>query len=173
MAVACCETSGVWIAGGIFLLHTLSVPSSGWVWNEGFRLCVVGVANISRVSVKQLQALALRTCLFWWIIVKKESHNGLTVSLSAWYYENLSSTFQYSALSPITWSYFGNEWEFVLKCQLPKAKYKCYRCKGYSHTEGWGPNWVYSARRPLNGLWYLPRVIQMMMENLVVWRLAG
>jgi hypothetical protein len=32
--------------------------------------------------------------------------------------------------------------------------------------------WVHSARRPLNGLLYLPRVI-MMMENLVEWRLAG
>jgi hypothetical protein len=32
---------------------------------------------------------------------------------------------------------------------------------------GWW-NWVYSARRPLNG----PRVI-VMMENLVEWRLAG
>jgi hypothetical protein len=32
--------------------------------------------------------------------------------------------------------------------------------------------YVHSARRPLNGLLYLPRVI-MMMEQLVVWRLAG
>jgi hypothetical protein len=31
---------------------------------------------------------------------------------------------------------------------------------------GASPNWVHSARRPLNGLLYLPRVI-MMMENLV------
>jgi hypothetical protein len=37
---------------------------------------------------------------------------------------------------------------------------------------GWSPNWVHSARRPLNGLLYLPRV-SMMMENLVQWRLAG
>jgi hypothetical protein len=28
----------------------------------------------------------------------------------------------------------------------------------------WSPNWVHSARRPLNGLLYLPRVI-VMMEN--------
>jgi hypothetical protein len=35
-----------------------------------------------------------------------------------------------------------------------------------SHSGGWSPNWVHSARRPLNGLLYLPRVI-MMMENLV------
>jgi hypothetical protein len=41
-----------------------------------------------------------------------------------------------------------------------------------SHSGGWSPNWVHSARRPLNGLLYLPRVI-MMMENLVEWRLAG
>jgi hypothetical protein len=34
------------------------------------------------------------------------------------------------------------------------------------------PNWVHSARRPLNGLLYLPRVI-VMMENLVKWRLTG
>jgi hypothetical protein len=33
-------------------------------------------------------------------------------------------------------------------------------------------NRVHSARRPLNGLLYLPRVI-MMMENFVEWRLAG
>jgi hypothetical protein len=37
---------------------------------------------------------------------------------------------------------------------------------------GWSPYWVHSARRPLNGLLYLPRVI-VMMENLVEWRLAG
>jgi hypothetical protein len=37
---------------------------------------------------------------------------------------------------------------------------------------GWSPNWVHSARRPLNGLLYQPRVI-MMTENLVEWRLAG
>jgi hypothetical protein len=35
---------------------------------------------------------------------------------------------------------------------------------------GW--NWVHSARRPLNGLLYLPRVI-MMMENWAQWRLSG
>jgi hypothetical protein len=35
-----------------------------------------------------------------------------------------------------------------------------------SHSGGWSPNWVHSARRPLNGLLYPPRVI-MMMENLV------
>jgi hypothetical protein len=33
-------------------------------------------------------------------------------------------------------------------------------------------NWVHSARRPLIGLLYLPRVI-MMMVSLVKWRLAG
>jgi hypothetical protein len=39
-------------------------------------------------------------------------------------------------------------------------------------VEGGGsPSWVHLARRPLNGLLYLPRVI-MMMENLVEWRLA-
>jgi hypothetical protein len=37
---------------------------------------------------------------------------------------------------------------------------------------GWSPNWVHSARRPLNDLLYLPRVI-MMMENLVEYRLVG
>jgi hypothetical protein len=31
---------------------------------------------------------------------------------------------------------------------------------------------LHSARRPLNGLLYLPRVIKMM-ENLVEWKLAG
>jgi hypothetical protein len=31
---------------------------------------------------------------------------------------------------------------------------------------GWNPNWVHSARRPLTGLLYLPRVI-VRMENLV------
>jgi hypothetical protein len=36
----------------------------------------------------------------------------------------------------------------------------------------WSPSWVHSARRPLNGLLYLPRVI-MKMENLVEWWLAG
>jgi hypothetical protein len=42
----------------------------------------------------------------------------------------------------------------------------------YSHSGGWSPNWVHSARRPLNGLLYLPRVI-MMIESLVELRLAG
>jgi hypothetical protein len=37
---------------------------------------------------------------------------------------------------------------------------------------GEGLNWIHSARRPLNGLLYLPRVI-VMMENLVELRLAG
>jgi hypothetical protein len=41
-----------------------------------------------------------------------------------------------------------------------------------SHSGRWSPNWVHSARRPLNGLLYLPRVI-MMMGNLVELRLAG
>jgi hypothetical protein len=34
------------------------------------------------------------------------------------------------------------------------------------HSGGWSPNWVHSARRPLTGLMYLPRVI-VRMENLV------
>jgi hypothetical protein len=38
-----------------------------------------------------------------------------------------------------------------------------------SHSGEWSPSWVHSARRPLNGLLYPPRVI-MMMENLVEWR---
>jgi hypothetical protein len=33
-----------------------------------------------------------------------------------------------------------------------------------SHSGGWSPSWVHSARRPLNGLLYLPAVI-MIMEN--------
>jgi hypothetical protein len=41
----------------------------------------------------------------------------------------------------------------------------------YSHSGG-SPYWVHLARRPLNGLLYLPRLI-MMTENLVEWRLAG
>jgi hypothetical protein len=36
---------------------------------------------------------------------------------------------------------------------------------------GWTSYWVHSARRPQNGLLYLPRVF-MMMENLFEWRLA-
>jgi hypothetical protein len=43
----------------------------------------------------------------------------------------------------------------------------------YSHIGEWSPNWVHSARGPLNGLLYLAWVIVMMMENLVEWRLAG
>jgi hypothetical protein len=31
-----------------------------------------------------------------------------------------------------------------------------------SHGAGWSPNWVHSARRPLNGVLYLPRVIMLM-----------
>jgi hypothetical protein len=36
---------------------------------------------------------------------------------------------------------------------------------------GWSPNWVHSARRPLTGLLYLPRMI-VRMKNLVEW-MAG
>jgi hypothetical protein len=36
----------------------------------------------------------------------------------------------------------------------------------FFHSGGWSPNWVHSARRPLTGLLYLPRVI-VRMENLV------
>jgi hypothetical protein len=39
------------------------------------------------------------------------------------------------------------------------------------HCEGWSPNWVHSARQPLTGLLYPPRVI-VRMENLVEW-MAG
>jgi hypothetical protein len=39
------------------------------------------------------------------------------------------------------------------------------------YSGGWSPNWVHSARRPLTGLLYLPRVI-VRMENLVEW-MAG
>jgi hypothetical protein len=40
-----------------------------------------------------------------------------------------------------------------------------------SHSGGWSPNWVHSARRPLIGLLYLPRVT-VRMENLVelIWQ---
>jgi hypothetical protein len=41
----------------------------------------------------------------------------------------------------------------------------------FFYSGGWSPNWVHSARRPLTGLLYLPRVI-VMMENLVEW-MAG
>jgi hypothetical protein len=41
-----------------------------------------------------------------------------------------------------------------------------------SHSGGWSPYWVHSARQPLNVLLCLRRVI-VMMENLVEWRLAG
>jgi hypothetical protein len=41
----------------------------------------------------------------------------------------------------------------------------------YLHSGGWSPHWVHSARRPLTGLSYLPRVI-VRMENLVEW-MAG
>jgi hypothetical protein len=39
------------------------------------------------------------------------------------------------------------------------------------YSGGWSPNWVHSARRPLTGLLYLPRVI-VRMEKLVEW-MAG
>jgi hypothetical protein len=39
------------------------------------------------------------------------------------------------------------------------------------HSGGRSPNWVHSARRPLTGLFYLPRVI-VSMDNLVKW-MAG
>jgi hypothetical protein len=41
-----------------------------------------------------------------------------------------------------------------------------------SHSRGWSPNCVHSARRPFTGLLYLPRVI-VRMVNLVEWWLAG
>jgi hypothetical protein len=42
----------------------------------------------------------------------------------------------------------------------------------YSYSGGWSPNWVHSARRPVIGLLYLPRVI-VRMQNLVEWKFAG
>jgi hypothetical protein len=59
-------------------------------------------------------------------------------------------------------------WFTVLRATPPS---KTYLILFYSHSGGWSPYWVHSARRPLNGLLYLPRVI-VMMENLVEWRLA-
>jgi hypothetical protein len=41
-----------------------------------------------------------------------------------------------------------------------------YLLTGFLHSGWWSPNWVHSARRPLTGLLYLPRVI-VRMENLV------
>jgi hypothetical protein len=41
----------------------------------------------------------------------------------------------------------------------------------YLHSGGWSPIWVHSARRPLTGLLYLPRVI-VTMKKLVEW-MAG
>jgi hypothetical protein len=41
-----------------------------------------------------------------------------------------------------------------------------------SHSGGWSPNWVHSARRPLNSFLYLPRVI-MMMENFSAMKIGG
>jgi hypothetical protein len=41
-----------------------------------------------------------------------------------------------------------------------------------SHSGGWSPNWVQSARRPFTGLLHLPR-LSVRMENLVQWILAG
>jgi hypothetical protein len=41
----------------------------------------------------------------------------------------------------------------------------------YMHSGGWSPNWIHSARRPLTGLLYLPRVM-VRTENLVEW-MAG
>jgi hypothetical protein len=64
------------------------------------------------------------------------------------------------------------EYEEIL-CWLSVSHVCMYVCNFFnSHIGGWSPNWVHSARRPLNGLLYLPRVI-MMMENLVEQRLAG
>jgi hypothetical protein len=42
----------------------------------------------------------------------------------------------------------------------------CFFLFFYSHSGGWSPYRVHSARRPLNGLLYLPRVV-VMMKNLV------
>jgi hypothetical protein len=60
----------------------------------------------------------------------------------------------------------------------PEPQYFCNSLTGCiflnSHIGGGGgPNWVHSARQSLNDLLYLPRVIVMMMENLMEWRLAG
>jgi hypothetical protein len=41
-----------------------------------------------------------------------------------------------------------------------------------SHSGGWSPNWVHSARRPITGLLYMPRVI-VRMGNFVEWIMAG
>jgi hypothetical protein len=67
----------------------------------------------------------------------------------------------YSRLSSFLWRYSPN-----LGLGLPTWIFF------NSHSGGWSPSWVNSARRPLNRILYLPRVI-MMMEDLVEWRLAG
>jgi hypothetical protein len=54
----------------------------------------------------------------------------------------------------------------------PLGRPRRKKIKLNSHSGRWGPSWVHSARRPLNGLLYLPRVI-MMMENLVETEVLG
>jgi hypothetical protein len=55
---------------------------------------------------------------------------------------------------------------------IPTAERRQYIPFFFKSHCGGESSWVHSARRPLIGLLYLPRVI-MMMENLMEWRLAG
>jgi hypothetical protein len=69
----------------------------------------------------------------------------------------------------LTWASSGRCDLFdVLGChEEPVPHVNCFDViLKFSHSEGWSPSWVHSARRSLNGLLYLSRV-NMMMENLV------
>jgi hypothetical protein len=83
---------------------------------------------------------------------------------------------------PPTWIYVVNIWTKPVEVSRVLADLVKMPNKGTSEWKlstlflrivgGWSPSWVHSARRPLNGLLYLPRVIMMMLK-LVEWRLAG
>jgi hypothetical protein len=65
-------------------------------------------------------------------------------------------------------------WNHISLISITKNKIEVQISEEFfnSHSGGWSPYWVHSARRPLLAYCTCPGVI-VMMENLVEWRLAG
>jgi hypothetical protein len=69
--------------------------------------------DVSRASIKQVLALALRKGLFWRALMKIETHNGPSTGLSAWGDQQLSPSVntQYSMMWTYSLKYI---WEYFI-----------------------------------------------------------
>jgi hypothetical protein len=129
--------------------------------------------NIVTLISRRFQYLDLKARLiFWQICITKK-----VTQVCLWYQMRLCLSTSKIKLRLVKEKPQKRYMQFTEQNQLSTSQITAY--KQYdkfqqlnSHSGGWSPSWVHSARRPLNGLLYLPRVI-MMMENLVEWILAG